>query len=304
VSGTTKCRCRLAVDTKIDNYVATRDMSATYPAKQIDVSWEIYVKNSVGEIIHKMSLKDAFNGLGHSCGSILKKSDLKGETTLVFEIHIRPTPKYCNYSKYAQPQNTFSENMLNIFLDEDSADIAFKVKGHNIYAHKAILKAQAPDLAELCDGCDETNQMPINDVEPEIFQLMLKTLYGSKLTPVDWHENSESILRAAGKYGFSSLECEAEYWYVKQTDRFTVDNVIGHLLKADSNNLTHLKEAAMEFILNHAEDVVCSDSYDNLDESPTLRKEVMVALSKKVSGDKRKREEEDEEEESQSEDED
>lgn len=60
----------------------------------------------------------------------------------------------------------------------------------------------------------------------------------------------------------------------------------------------------MEFILNHADDVVCSDSYDNLDESPTLRKEVMVALSKKVSGDKRKREEEDEEEESQSEDED
>jgi uncharacterized protein (DUF1778 family) len=37
----------------------------------------------------------------------------------------------------------------------------------------------------------------------------------------------------------------------------------------------------MEFILNHAEDVVSSDSYDNLDESPTLRKEVMVALSKR-----------------------
>jgi hypothetical protein len=148
--------------------------------------------------------------------------------------------------------------------------------------------------------------MPINDVEPEIFQLMLKTLYGSKLTPVDWHESSESILHAAGKYGFSSLECEAEYWYVKQADRFTVDNVIGHLLKADSKNLTHLKEAAMEFILNNAEDVVSSDSYDHLDESPTLRKEVIVALSKKVSGDKRKRveEEEDEEEESQSEDED
>jgi hypothetical protein len=155
------------------------------------------------------------------------------------------------------------------------------VKDHTIYAHKAILKAQAPDLAELCDGCDETNQMPINDVEPEIFQLMLKTLYGSKLTPVDWDKNSESILYAAGKYGFSSLECEAEYWYVKQTDRFTVDNVIGHLLKADSKNLSHLKEAAMEFILNHAEDVVSSDSYDNLDESPTLRKEVMVALSKR-----------------------
>jgi hypothetical protein len=34
VSGATKCRCRLAVDAKIDNYVATCDMSATYPAKQ------------------------------------------------------------------------------------------------------------------------------------------------------------------------------------------------------------------------------------------------------------------------------
>jgi hypothetical protein len=102
------------------------------------VSCEIYLKNSLGEIICKSLQNFSFDGLGDNDGRHLIKTNLKGETTLVFEIHIRPTPKYYNYSKYAQPQNSFSENMLNIFLDEENADIAFKVKDHTIYAHKAI----------------------------------------------------------------------------------------------------------------------------------------------------------------------
>jgi hypothetical protein len=80
---------------------------------QIDVSCEIYLKNSLGEIIFKWSSPDmdiSFDGL-EGFGNVLKKSYLKGETTLVFEIRIRPTPKYYNYSKYTQPRNTFSENI-------------------------------------------------------------------------------------------------------------------------------------------------------------------------------------------------
>ena len=56
--------------------------------------------------------------------------------------------------------------------------------------------------------------------------------------------------------------------------------MIDELLYADSYNLPLLKKAAMDFILKHGEEVSVSDSYDRLDESPKLRKEVMVAAFK------------------------
>jgi hypothetical protein len=48
---------------------------------------------------------------------------------------------------------------------EDTADVAFKVKRSTIYAHKFILKAQEPDLAELIDTFTRKEPFPKEDVD-------------------------------------------------------------------------------------------------------------------------------------------
>ena len=71
------------------------------------------------------------------------------------------------------------------------------------------------------------------------------------------------------------------------------DKAIEHLLLADGNSLSLAKQAVVGFILDkNSDEVLLSQSYANLEELPTLMKEVMIAMSKQlVEGNKRKREE-------------
>jgi hypothetical protein len=104
-----------------------------------------------------------------------------------------------------------------VFLDGDNSDVAFNVKGQIFPAHKVILKCHASDLFELCEANDIENPMPIDDVELEVFQVMLGFVYGASIDNkrfkwkaqttylLDPSKHRQSILRAAGKYGMTSL---------------------------------------------------------------------------------------------------
>ena len=219
---------------------------------------------------------------------------------LTLEVRIRPHCHY--YCNIDNAENRPSDQILKLFLSDDDADIAFIVKGRVFPAHRVILKCFAPDLAELSETYDKRNPMPIDDVEPDVFQLMLRFVYGARIDASAWKLNSSylfdsanhdaSILMAAGKYGFSSLKLEAEAWYMKFL-KLEVNNVVDNLLHADGNNLHLVKKATMEFITENSEDVITSQSYQHLAKSPDLLSEVVFALSKKLSANKkRKREDE------------
>eukprot|EP00956_Cyclotella_meneghiniana_P010908 scaffold15241_cov65-Cyclotella_meneghiniana.AAC.1 len=189
--------------------------------------------------------------------------------TLTFEVRIKPNEDYC--SRIATPQTSMADDVYNnLYQDEDSADVAFSVDTRVFHAHKAILKARVPELADLAEPYDTENPIPIKDVDPQIFE-----------------EHAKQVLDAAGKYGFANLKSKAEAWHVKNLNKnFAVDNVVDELLYADGKNCPLLKKAAMDFILEHGEEVIKSESYEKLDEAPKLRKEVMMAFA---SNNKRKR---------------
>ena len=115
----------------------------------------------------------------------------------------------------------------------------------------------------------------IQDVEPEVFKAMLQHAYAHNISPTMWKDHTKEILEASGKYGFNELKSEAEALYLKS--EITVDNVIDKFLYADSHSIGMLKKAAMDFIVKHGREVMASDSYDRLYESPKLTKEVMSA---------------------------
>eukprot|EP00956_Cyclotella_meneghiniana_P026876 scaffold59175_cov36-Cyclotella_meneghiniana.AAC.3 len=105
------------------------------------------------------------------------------------------------------------------FLNDIYADVAFDVKGQIFPSHKIILSCHAPELAELCETYHVNSPMPIDDVELDIFQLVLGYIYDKPIDMAEWKaqasyltdhsQHTKSILRAAGKYGISSLKSEA-----------------------------------------------------------------------------------------------
>ena len=61
-----------------------------------------------------------------------------------------------------------------------------------------------------------------------------------------------------------------------------IDTAIECLLYADGSNLSLLKDATMKFITRNGGDVMESDSFSLLHESPVLMKEVMKALVQRI----------------------
>jgi hypothetical protein len=98
----------------------------------------------------------------------------------------------------------------------DTSDIAFEVGRRVFHAHKCVLKATEPELYELATNFDCDTRMPIENVEPKIFELMLQHVDGKAILPNEWAEYSKPILEASGKYGFTALKEEAEAWHIKK----------------------------------------------------------------------------------------
>eukprot|EP00956_Cyclotella_meneghiniana_P018427 scaffold30656_cov62-Cyclotella_meneghiniana.AAC.3 len=216
---------------------------------------------------------------GRGSWSVTRRKTLNNSLDVngTFTIYVRIRPHDDDAHGDTNPDSKICSRIVsNLMKNENDADVTFDVKGQLMYAHTIILKERAPDLVtDFCDACDKSNPIPIQDVEPEVFKAMLQHAYAHNICPTMWKDHTKEILEASGKYGFNELKSEAEALYLKS--EITVDSVIDKLLYADSYNLSMLKKATMGFIVKHGGEVMASDSYDRLDESPKLRKEVMSA---------------------------
>ena len=269
----------------------------------IEVKYWLIVRDASGEIIEETrQLEGTFDG--KSCDYV----DLLPRTTLLeralnngtFTIELRMTPvidsksKYCNHfipanrairhDKYTQHGSIIS----SLLFDEESADICFDVNSPSdetkqsvqVYAHRNILKARAPDLFRLCAGYDVSNPMPINDVEPDIFRELMRFIYGLRMDNTDWEVDSKNLLEAANKYDVANLKVTAEAWYVTCFD-FTAENVADQLLFADAMSCPLLKEEAIKFIVDNGVDVFSSGSFNTVLEARDITLQILQALAKK-----------------------
>eukprot|EP00956_Cyclotella_meneghiniana_P007915 scaffold10506_cov26-Cyclotella_meneghiniana.AAC.1 len=183
-----------------------------------------------------------------------KQSEYLDKGALKIKVQMRLSNGcYHNRIRQQLPDCSYTD----IFNDDETADVAFDLKGEILVAHKGIIKSKAYDFYVMCEGYSKESPMPITDVDKFIFQIMLASLYGGEVYPEEWKKHSVSILKAASKYGFSTLKSEAELWYSRSL-KFTVDNVISKFMEADGNGYVLVKAAAKKFIMEHGEEVVGS----------------------------------------------
>jgi len=195
------------------------------------------------------------------------------EGTLTIEVWMRETlPSNVSPTPFFIPENPLSKNILKKFMDAESADVTFEVTSEDVqgrrshkrakasptvfHAHCLILQDNASTLAELCrPRREEVTIIQITDIRPSVFRLLLYYSYGGKLSKEELKANARDLIDAADKYGIASLKLEAEASYVQLTV-LTIDNVLEHLLYAHSKNCALLKEAVMDFILEHREGIL------------------------------------------------
>ena len=194
------------------------------------------------------------------------------EGTLSFVVRIIPNRKIVE-------QSNLSEDIIKLYGEDDTGDVAFSVADRVFYGHRLILKVRAPEFFQLTEQFDSKTPMPINDMKPEVFEMMLKHLYGKNISFAEWKEYSKQILVASNKYGFSDLNLEAEAQYMLFMS-LTGESAVNELLYADGSHCYDLKKAVIEYIVKNGEAVMASSSFPKLSESPKLMTEVMAEFVK------------------------
>jgi hypothetical protein len=217
--------------------------------------------------------------------------------TLVIDIQMRlATPTKSVPPPYI-PENPFAKNIQSMIIDENFGDISFAVGGNQkksnaekiaktapamFYAHRDILRECSTGiLADICRSNVPSMSSPveITDVSPKVFRHLLYSAYGGKISADNMKPQTKEIIDAANRYGVVSLKLEAEAYFVGNT-LFTLENVMEHLMYADSMNCALLKEAAMDFIIENSAEVMDKITVNDL-LTPTLIRDVLAAVSRR-----------------------
>ena len=257
---------------------------ANFSNTSIKIQYGYSVKDADGkEVVHHESYTEEFDAyvLGNNAwytNNFAKRSkllDLLVQGSLVIEVRMKPTSTDKSITQFI-PTNPIYKNVLQKFMDEESADVVFEVDNESgqygekinnsitLYAHRFILQDISTIMAELCKA-DEGGvaTVSIADVKPKIFKHMIYYAYGGKLSDKELEDNAREIINACDKYGVVHLKLEVEAAYVKSTT-FSMDNMMDNLLYADSKNLALLKEAVMDFILANKGDIMGKVSFSNV----------------------------------------
>ena len=271
--------------------------------KSIDMNFGFSIKDGDDkQFVSIQSSTPTFGPVGSSLCSrgwpdFAKRSKLLNalvDGTLVVEVHMKPIEPIIAMLPHFIPENPFCNNMLQLFNDEESSDIVFQVSQQSknnsekvakiapvtFYAHCLILNnAGSAILADLCGTKgDPTTPIEITDVSPEVFRHLLYYIYGGKTADDDTKAHSKDIIDASNRYGVSTLKLEAEACLVESTT-FSLDNVMEHLIYADSMNCALLKEAAMDFIVENKIKVI--ETMTSFDDVPSnLMRDLLTAVAR------------------------
>ena len=238
-------------------------MQLGYSIKDVDGKEVLHHTPLTNEFAARLASGDAWCLDYFAKRSKLMDSLVNG--SLVIEIRMKPTSSDKSITQFI-PTNPINKNVLQKFMNEESADVVFEVDNEScqneeehtnkktkttttFYAHRFILQDISTMLAELCKPAEDgVTTVSITDVKPDTFKHMIYYAYGGKLSDEDLKDNAKDIINACDKYGVVHLKLEAEAYYVKSIE-ITIDNMMDNLLYADSKNLALLKEAVMDYNL-------------------------------------------------------
>ena len=223
----------------------------------------------------------------------LVKDFLWDDGSLVFEVEIRIRQNASASQKKAAaiwtPSNTVCADMLKMLdsADGDNSNVIFEVgkatkkkkKGKELFhAHRNIILTRAPILASLTEDIEDGTPIPVEDMDPGVFRKILRFVYGGEVPPKDvLKDEARTLIQAADRFGVTGLKLSAEAELASSS--INAESCAELILFADGTNCAMLKEAAVDFFVAQSVDVMKSDGYEQIEQSPTITKELMLAMA-------------------------
>jgi hypothetical protein len=266
--------------------------------------FHLSIKKKSGESVAERSLSprkfvgtQSWGWHDFAARDVITHADVLNNGSLTVEVRMKPDGG--DLCRNFIPKNPFVQHMLDLFLDEDTADMSFEVETRPLldaskdtspalgevfrevfHAHKFVLKtcAKGSILGSLCEDCDGSTPLPITDVVPKVFRLMLRYVYGGDISAGKWKDHSKDLLEASDKYGLTNLKIEAEARYVKLL-KISVGDVVETVAYAEKMNCFLLKEAAIDFIVTNANEVLASGTLMNIPESKDIIREILCSVA-------------------------
>lgn len=213
---------------------------------------------------------DTFSGRGcHKGwrrGDMLNNCDADG--SLVIKVDLQVDLKSISTWK---PVPALKTNLLTLYESQLSTDVIFVLGERRIGAHWIILAAHQSHLANLSADKVGNLEIPMDDENPDLFEIMIRFLY-TECLPSDI-DDVLGLLKLADKYGVKSLKMLLEDRIIRAKDIVTVDSTGELLLLAYSHNCALLQEAAIDLAVANPQQIMESRAWEDIVESPDLMSE-------------------------------
>ncbi|GIX92484.1 protein roadkill [Caerostris extrusa] len=156
--------------------------------------------------------------------------------------------------------------------DEVPSDVRLKSKTGSFLAHKLILGAHSP-VFEAMFATEESESVDLHDLEHDTVRRMLQYVYTGDVEELDW-EDARRLYSAADTYEVLPLKDRCSS-HLKADLRPA--NACEALVLSDLHQDADMKRAALDFVLEHFQDVMQSDGWKVLvDTNPKLAAETML----------------------------
>jgi speckle-type POZ protein len=167
------------------------------------------------------------------------------------------------------PPCRLSEDMANLFEKHMFSDCVLSCGNKEFPVHKAVLASRSAVFNAMFEHEmteSRTDRVEINDFQPEVVKEMLRFMYTGQ-SP-DLERMADDLLAAADKYQLERLKAQCEK---SLCTSLTTENACDTLILADLHSAEQLKVHAIQYINNHANDVMDSEGWKALvDSHPPL----------------------------------
>jgi len=165
--------------------------------------------------------------------------------------------------------------------------VTFLVGDTKLYAHKDILTARSRYFRSLFDSGmkeSQTNEIPIAEAEPNLFQELLDFVY-SGLPPKDLPAIAQSLLPLADRFGLLVLKkmCVAAL-----ISTLSLKNVIATLLLADTHSCRDLTKKCLEMMQGNIYTLKTTEDFKELKKNPEVLAMVLENFDDRLTDYKRR----------------
>ena len=159
-----------------------------------------------------------------------------------------------------------STHLDGLFNNMQFSDIIFKVRGREFPAHKLILSARSEVFAAMFQHPTKenlTNQIKIEDIEPDVFQELLRFIYTGRVQVDKLEVMAAGLFIAADKYFLDQLKMTCENHLLRH---MSPENCVVLLTTGDLQNPTELLKEAAKFFRRLPSQVMATDGWEKMEE--------------------------------------